>query len=76
MVEKNWQTLKVCYCQHVGQDVALEAEVIFPAEIMPEQAPRVLAHRCSQGLECNADGRAACLWSGTNPAFDPFIELL
>jgi hypothetical protein len=76
MVEKTWQTLKVCYCQHVGQEVALEAEVVYPAEFLPEQPGRVTAHRCSQGINCNQDDRAACMWSGSNPAFDPFLEVL
>ncbi len=76
MAEKTWETVKVCRCQHIGQDVALEAEVVYPAEWLPDQAARLLAHRCSHGLECNQDGRAACLWAGSNPAFDPFLEVL
>jgi hypothetical protein len=76
MVEKNWEVLKVCYCQHVNKDVALEAEMVYPAEILPDQPARILAHRCSEGLACNCDGRAACLWAGTNPNFDPFLEVL
>lgn len=76
MAEKTWETVKVCRCQRVGLEVALEAEVVYPAEWLPDQAPRLLAHRCSNGLECNQDGRAACLWAGSNPAFDPFLEVL
>jgi hypothetical protein len=76
MTEKTWETEKICYCQHVNQQVALQAEVVFPAEWLPDQAPRILAHRCSKGLECNLDDRAACLWAGSNPAFDPFQEIL
>lgn len=75
MTEKSWQSLKVCYCQHVGQDVALEAEVVYPADMLPDQSPRILAHRCSQGMACNQDGRPSCMWAGSNPTFDPFLEV-
>jgi len=76
MAVRNWQPIKYCYCHHVDQNVALEAEVVFPAEWLPEQAPRVLAHRCSHAISCNLDGRSSCLWAGTNPVIDPFIENL
>jgi hypothetical protein len=74
MSVKTWQPIKVCYCQHVGSEVALEAELIYPAEWLPDQNPRVNAHRCSRGMTCNLDGRPSCIWAGTNPAIDPFIE--
>jgi hypothetical protein len=72
MTEKTWQTIKVQFCHHVGCDAALEVEVIYPAEHLPESAPRITAHRCSLGGECNADNRASCQWAGTNPTLDPF----
>lgn len=72
MTEKQWQSIKVCYCEHVGMDVAFEAEVVYPADWLPDQGPRVAGHRCSHGLECNQDGRPSCRWAGTNPAVDPF----
>lgn len=74
MVEKSWQVIKVCYCHHAGEEVGMEAQVVYPAEWLPEQQPRVLAHRCSKAVTCNLDGRASCVWAGTNPAFDPFAE--
>lgn len=74
MAHKAWQVIKVRYCEHAGAEVSMEAQVIFPADFLPEQAPRVIAHRCSQALACNLDGRASCVWAGTNPNFDPFTE--
>jgi hypothetical protein len=74
MVEKVWQTVKVQYCHHVNQEVELEAEMIFPPEVLPDGPPRITAHRCSHGLACNLDGRPSCIWAGTNPSFDPFTE--
>jgi len=74
MTHRAWETIKVCYCQHANQDVGLQVELVYPAEWLPEQAPRILARRCSQGMACNLDGRPSCIWAGTNPAFDPFTE--
>ena len=71
---RTWQAIKICYCVHAGEEVALEAEVVYPSDILPDQAPRVLAHRCSHALACNLDDRPSCIWAGTNPAIDPFIE--
>ncbi len=75
MSEKVWQPVKIIYCHHVGHEVTFEAELIYPSEWMPEQMPRVAAHRCSHAVSCNMDGRPSCIWAGTNPAIDPFKEL-
>lgn len=74
MAKVTWETLKTRYCIHVKDDVDLEAEMVFPADQMPDQAPRILAHRCSRGLECNMDEKGTCVWAGSNPAYDPFEE--
>lgn len=74
MAYKNWQVVKVRYCEHAGTEVSMEAELVFPAEFLPDQQPRVLAHRCSRAIACNLDGRASCVWAGTNPLYDPFSE--
>ena len=74
MTESNWQTIKVHYCQRVGHEVSLEAQVIFPSDVMPETPPRILAHRCSFGMECNLEGTPSCVWAGSNPEYDPFKE--
>lgn len=74
MSVKTWQPIKVCFCDHVNQQVALEGALVYPADWMPDQPPRILAHRCSKGIDCNLDGRPSCIWSGTNPVIDPFIE--
>lgn len=74
MSTKTWEVIKVRYCHHAGEEVGLEAELIYPAEWMPEQAPRVNAHRCSHAFACSMDGRPSCVWAGTNPTVDPFAE--
>ena len=74
MSVKTWEVEKISYCHHVGKEVGLEAEVIYPADWLPDQPPRIVAHRCSEGIVCNLDGRASCIWAGTNPTYDPFSE--
>jgi hypothetical protein len=74
MVDKAWQVIKVRYCDHAGAEVAMEVELVFPAEFLPEQQPRVIGHRCSRAIACNLDNRASCVWAGTNPTFDPFAD--
>ena len=74
MAVKSWEAIKVRYCERADCEVALEAEVIHPAEFLPDQAPRVGSHRCSRGFECSTLNRATCQWAGTNPGYDPFVE--
>ena len=71
MAELKWEVSKVGFCNHVKRDVVLEAEMLFPADFLPDP-PRVLSHRCSLGLECNQFAQATCIWAGTNPDHDPF----
>lgn len=74
MSVKTWQVIKVRYCHHVNQEVGFEAQVIYPADFLPDFEPRVVAHRCSHAFACNLDGRSSCTWAGTNPQIDPFAE--
>lgn len=74
MAEKTWEVVKVRYCDHVKEEVGLEAQVVYPADWLPDQPPRIIGHRCSEALMCNLDGRASCVWAGTNPGVDPFKE--
>jgi hypothetical protein len=71
MAYRTWQVSKLQYCDHVGHEVAIEKEVVFPAEFLPEQPPRVLARRCSNAMDCNQFEKPTCVWCGTNPDYDP-----
>jgi hypothetical protein len=71
---KKWESIKVHYCERVKADVTLDAQVIYPADFLPDQPPQVVGHRCSHAYTCNLDGRPSCIWAGTNPAYDPFSE--
>ena len=69
---RTWVHQKTVVCDRLGKGVTLEVELVLPAEVLPDQPPRVLAHRCSDGLSCNSLDRPACQWAGTLPAYDPF----
>lgn len=69
-----WDKIKEYYCQRVGKSVCLEAEIVLAEGILCDEPPRVIRHRCSDGETCNQDDKAACIWAGTNPVYDPFTE--
>jgi len=70
MILRTWQVNKIQYCEHAGHEIALETEVVFPAEQMPDQPPRILARRCSNAIECNLMDKSSCSWCGTNPGHE------
>ncbi len=67
-----WATVKMQYCDRVDEEVCLEAQFVYPAEILPDQPPRVIAHRCSRAMICNQFDKPTCIWAGTAPGYDPF----
>lgn len=71
MAYRKWQVSKIKHCEHVGHDVALETDVVYPAEYLPDQPPRVRARRCSNAMECNLFEQPVCVWCGTNPEHEP-----
>ncbi|NJC97247.1 MAG: hypothetical protein C3F07_14275 [Anaerolineales bacterium] len=71
MVQKQWKVSKIRYCEHVGHEIALETQVVYPPEELPDQPPRILARRCSNAAECNKMDRMTCAWCGTNPGYLP-----
>ncbi len=74
MAFKTWQVVKIRYCDNAGKEVALEAEAIYPADFIPDTAPRIQGHRCSNAVHCAMYKKTGCMWSGANPNFDPFAE--
>lgn len=67
MTEKIWKVEKSAYCERAGREVRIEDAVVYPAEHLPEQPPRILGRRCSNAIECNLTEKAACALCGTNP---------
>ncbi|MEJ2562688.1 MAG: hypothetical protein P8Z42_08355 [Anaerolineales bacterium] len=72
MAREVWQVVKTQHCERIGKDASLEVHLVFPADILPDQQPRVLGHRCSHGLYCNQLHAPTCQWAGTLPGYDPF----
>ena len=72
MTFRTWEVSKISYCEHVGHEIALEAEKVYPAENLPDQPARVMARRCSNALVCNCMDKPGCIWSGTQPDYQPF----
>jgi hypothetical protein len=68
---RTWEINKIKYCEHVGHEIALETELAYPSEHLPDQPARVLARRCSNALACNGLDKPACAWCGTNPEHRP-----
>jgi hypothetical protein len=73
MAFRTWQVSKIKYCEHIGHEIALESEVVYPAEQLPDQPPRLIARRCSNALVCNQIDKPVCVWCGTNPDHDPTL---
>ncbi len=71
MAFRTWQVDKIKYCEIAGCEVALEDDVVYPAEQLPDQPPRVLAHRCSNAMICGQMDSPVCIWCGTNPDRQP-----
>jgi hypothetical protein len=67
-----WEPIKKAHCDRIDEEVALEARVIYPAEFLPDQPGRILAHRCSQSISCSVLDRPTCCWAGSWPGYDPF----
>ena len=71
MAFRTWEVSKIEFCEHVGHEIALETEMVYPAEHLPDQPPRVVARRCSNALACNQIDHPVCVWCGTNPDPSP-----
>jgi len=71
MAQKKWKVSKIRYCEHVGHEITLEAQVVYPSDQLPDQPPRVIANRCSNAMECNTMDKMVCAWCGTNPDVKP-----
>lgn len=72
MSEPVWRPVRRIYCPKAGKMADLEIQLVYPAEVLPDSPPRVVAERCSIELECNRLEAPTCKWAGTLPDFDPF----
>ncbi len=51
------------YCAHAKSEVTLSTKIIFPADIMPEQPPRISSRDCSHYFNCNLLDKKACTYA-------------
>lgn len=72
MAWATWRHLRSQVCERVEKTATLEAEVVYPADIMPDQPPRIIGHRCSEAVACNMIDKPSCVWAGTS-SYDPFL---
>jgi hypothetical protein len=71
MTKQQWEVSMIRYCEHAGHRIALEVNVVYPPEHLPDQPPHVVARRCSNAIECNKLDKMNCAWCGTNPDYRP-----
>lgn len=48
------------YCSHANCKVELRTTIVYPAEVLPEQPPRVNNRTCSHYFDCSLQDKAAC----------------
>ena len=72
MAATQWVTVQELQCDLMGREARLMELRVYPADILPDvPAYRVLARKCSLGLECNLLGYP-CKWAYTDSDYDPF----
>ena len=59
-----WRTVKYARCELINENVALESRLVFPADPLPDQPPRVAAFRCSAAENCERFDQPPCPWEG------------
>ena len=75
MAHISWKVVKKHWCDLMEQEAELIEERVYPDDPVPDsgEAYRVLARKCSFGIECNTAGYY-CRWAWTNPEYDPFAD--
>jgi hypothetical protein len=48
------------YCAHANCEVEIETIYVYPADILPDTAPRMNQRTCSHYLQCNLQDKTAC----------------
>jgi hypothetical protein len=51
------------FCAHAKTEVTLKSKLIFPADIMPDQPPRITSRQCSHYFDCNLLDKDACSYA-------------
>ncbi len=62
MAWESWRTVKRTHCEVVDEEVALQSRLVYAADTLPDQPPRVLGYCCSSAENCDRFNQAACPW--------------
>lgn len=38
MAYRDWKVIKIAYCEHAGEEVYLEADIVYPATFLPKSS--------------------------------------
>ncbi len=74
MSSKSWEVIKTCYCQHIDTKSGWKPSWSIRLNGCRTRRRAFLPIVARKAVSCNLDGRPSCVWAGTNPVFDPFIE--
>ena len=68
MVTKNRtsEVISQRFCTHANAEVTITTSLVYPADMMPLQAPRLRSRRCSHFFDCNLQDKTACTFSVTS----------
>lgn len=68
------QSNATLYCSHANCEIELNSTVVYPAEILPHQSPRITNRTCSHFLNCNLQDKTACSLDLRTPRFAVPVE--
>lgn len=51
------------FCAHANCEVVIKTTYIYPADIMPETAPRINQRSCSHYFTCSLQDKSACTFA-------------
>jgi len=72
MAKVGWMVVSRIWCRRLSEEVELLEQRAYLDDPLPDvgRPYKVLARKCSAGLECNLNG-FSCRWAYTNPNADP-----
>ena len=66
MAWESWRTVKQTRCEIMDEEITLHSRLAFAADNLPDQPPRVLAHRCSSAEHCDHFDQPKCPWESVS----------
>lgn len=47
-------------CAHMGKEVAVQTQIVYPVGILRGTLPRIMSRKCSHYADCRLTDKAAC----------------